>query len=40
MKTSKIILVWFGVSCLNLGLTHGVQLVGWLFRLSTGLRAA
>jgi hypothetical protein len=40
VRTSKIFLVWFGVCCLNLGLTPGVQLVGWLFRLSMGLRAA
>ena len=40
MKTSKTILVWFGVRCLNLRLNLGVDLVSWVFSLSAGLRAA
>lgn len=40
MKTSKTILVWFGVRCLNLRLRLGVDLVDWVFRLSPTLRAA
>lgn len=40
MKTSKIVLVWFGVYCLNLQVKLGVDLVDWVFSLSPTLRAA
>jgi hypothetical protein len=34
MRTSKIVLVWFGVRSLNLRLNLGVRPVGWVFSLS------
>ena len=40
MRTSKTILVWFGVRCLNLRLELGVRVVDWVFSLSPTLRAA
>jgi hypothetical protein len=40
VKTSKIVLVWFGVRCLNLRVKLGVDLVDWVFSLSPTLRAA
>ena len=40
MRTSKIVLVWFGARCLNLRLKLGVDLVDWVFSLSPSLRAA
>ncbi len=40
MKTSKAVLVWFGLHCLNLRLRLGVKLVGWVFSVSPTLRAA
>jgi len=40
MKTSKVVLVWCGVRCLNLRLKLGVDLVSWVFSLSATLRAA
>ena len=40
MKTSKLLLVWFGVRCLDLRLNLGVDLVRWVFSLSPRLRAA
>jgi hypothetical protein len=40
VRTSKVILVWFGDRCLNLRLELGVDLVDWVFSLSPTLRAA
>jgi len=40
VRTLKVILVWFGVQCVNLRLKLGVDLVDWLFQLLPKLRAA
>jgi hypothetical protein len=40
VTTVKIILVRFGIRCLNHQLALGVTFIGWLFQLSLKLRPA
>jgi hypothetical protein len=40
MRTSKVVLIWLGLHCLNMRLEGGVRFVGWVFSLSPTLRAA
>jgi hypothetical protein len=40
MRTVKVVLVWFGIRCLNLRLKLGVTFIDWVFLVCPKMRAA